>query len=44
MSYRARRGPDNAGQGDLWNTTSITGGLHVNGIALPNTPVEIPAV
>jgi hypothetical protein len=33
----------NAGQGDLWNTTSITGGLKVNGIDLPNTPV-IPTV
>ena len=33
----------NAGQGDLSDTTSITGGLKVNGIDLPNTPV-VPTV
>ena len=30
----------NLGQGDLFGKTQITGGLKVNGIDLPNTPVE----
>jgi hypothetical protein len=34
----------NAGQGDLFGTTSITGSLKVNGIDLPNTPMVLPAV
>ena len=34
----------NLGQGDLFGKTQITGGLKVNGIDLPNTPVVIPAV
>ncbi len=35
----------NLGQGDLFGkTVTITGGLKVNGIDLPNTPVVIPAV
>ena len=34
----------NLGQGDLFGKTQITGGLKVNGIDLPNTPVVVPAV
>ena len=30
----------NLGQGDLFGKTQITGGLKVNGIDLPNTPLE----
>ena len=30
----------NLGQGDLFGKTQITGGLKVNGIDLPNTPVD----
>ena len=33
----------NLGQGDLFGKTQITGGLKVNGIDLPNTPV-VPAI
>jgi hypothetical protein len=31
----------NLGQGDLFGKTQVTDGLKVNGIALPNTPVEV---
>jgi hypothetical protein len=34
----------NLGQGDLFGKTQITGGLKVNGIDLPNTPVEVAPV
>ena len=37
---RARLMFMNVGQGDLFGKTQITGGLKVNGIDLPNTPVE----
>jgi hypothetical protein len=33
----------NLGQGDLFGKTLVTGGLKVNGVELPNTPVEITA-
>ena len=33
----------NLGQGDLFRKTQVTGGLKVNGIDLPNTPVSIVA-
>jgi hypothetical protein len=32
----------NLGQGDLFGKTQVTGGLKVNGIDLPNTPVLAP--
>ena len=34
----------NLGQGDLFGKTQITGGLKVNGIDLPNTPVAVAPV
>ena len=34
----------NLGQGDLFGKTQITGGLKVNGIDLPNTPVEVAPI
>ena len=40
---RARLMYMNLGQGDLFGKTQITGGLKVNGIDLPNTPVVAPS-
>lgn len=34
----------NLGQGDLFGKTQITGGLQVNSIDLPNTPVEVAPI
>ncbi len=34
----------NLGQGDLFGKVAVTGGLKVNGVDLPNTPIEIAPV
>ena len=34
----------NLGQGELFGKTQVTGGLEVNGVDLPNTPVVLAPV